>query len=299
MGSTRFGAEYRDRSDRSDAEKRPAICPKGSLPSTGCCRAASPTRSPAATSRPTPAIGWCLWAAGQRSGALCAARARRGRIRRRQRPCASSVATSGREFKRSSTRSHRARGPAGERARRRALRLPGSRRRGPRGLPLRPLSLEQERRQAEGQGQAAVHRRVASTSSTCGRPARSPPSAAGSARRSRSRAARGWPGICRTSRRTCSSPRSLAREARRMAREVGLTCRVLDVPEMTRLGMGAMLAVGQGSAHPPRMIILEHRPRGRTQIPARQDPRPSPSSARASPSTRAASPSRPRPACRT
>jgi len=57
-------------------------------------------------------------------------------------------------------------------------------------------------------------------------------------------------------------PESLAREARRIAREVGLTCRVLDVPAMTREGMGAILAVGQGSAHPPRMIILEHHPRG-------------------------------------
>ena len=61
-------------------------------------------------------------------------------------------------------------------------------------------------------------------------------------------------------------PETLAREARRIAREVGLTCRVLDVPEMTRQGMGAILAVGQGSAHPPRMIILEHRPpRGRAK----------------------------------
>lgn len=56
-------------------------------------------------------------------------------------------------------------------------------------------------------------------------------------------------------------PDSLAREARRIAREVGLACRVLDVPEMTRLGMGAILAVGQGSAHAPRMIVLEHKPR--------------------------------------
>ncbi|MFO0691692.1 MAG: leucyl aminopeptidase [Myxococcota bacterium] len=58
-------------------------------------------------------------------------------------------------------------------------------------------------------------------------------------------------------------PDSLAREARRIAREVGLRCRILDVPAMTRLGMGAILAVGQGSAHPPRMIVLEHEPRGR------------------------------------
>jgi leucyl aminopeptidase len=56
-------------------------------------------------------------------------------------------------------------------------------------------------------------------------------------------------------------PDSLAREARRIAREVGLSCRVLDVAEMTRQGMGAILAVGQGSAHPPRLIVLEHRPR--------------------------------------
>ncbi|MEZ4332933.1 MAG: leucyl aminopeptidase [Myxococcota bacterium] len=58
-------------------------------------------------------------------------------------------------------------------------------------------------------------------------------------------------------------PEALAREARRIAREVGLRCRVLDVPAMTRLGMGAILAVGQGSAHPPRMIVLEHVPGAR------------------------------------
>ncbi len=63
------------------------------------------------------------------------------------------------------------------------------------------------------------------------------------------------------------TPDALAREARRIAREVGLSCRVLDVPEMTRQGMGALLAVGQGSVHPPRLIVLEHRPRtgGRTR----------------------------------
>lgn len=60
-------------------------------------------------------------------------------------------------------------------------------------------------------------------------------------------------------------PESLAREARRIAREVGLSCRVLDVAEMTRQGMGAILAVGRGSAHPPRLIVLEHRPRAGTK----------------------------------
>ncbi len=53
-------------------------------------------------------------------------------------------------------------------------------------------------------------------------------------------------------------PESLAREARRMARSVGLRCHVMAVPELTRRGMGAMLAVGKGSIRPPRMIVLEH-----------------------------------------
>ena len=53
-------------------------------------------------------------------------------------------------------------------------------------------------------------------------------------------------------------PESLARECRRMARAVGLKCRVLSEPELERRGMGAILAVGQGSVRPPRMIVLEH-----------------------------------------
>jgi len=57
-------------------------------------------------------------------------------------------------------------------------------------------------------------------------------------------------------------PAELARRAQGIAREVGLGCRVLGVPEMRKLGMGAILAVGQGSAHPPRLLILEHRPGG-------------------------------------
>jgi leucyl aminopeptidase len=55
-------------------------------------------------------------------------------------------------------------------------------------------------------------------------------------------------------------PAELARRAQRVAREVGLRAKVLGPAEMERLGMGALLAVGQGSAHPPRLVILEHRP---------------------------------------
>src|SRR5262245_56608857 len=51
---------------------------------------------------------------------------------------------------------------------------------------------------------------------------------------------------------------ALAAAAQRVAREVGLRVRVLDAPELRRRKMGGMLAVGQGSANPPRLIVLEH-----------------------------------------
>jgi leucyl aminopeptidase len=57
-------------------------------------------------------------------------------------------------------------------------------------------------------------------------------------------------------------PATLADEARRVAKEAGLTVRVLDVPAMKRLKMGGILAVGGGSANPPRLIALEYKPRG-------------------------------------
>jgi leucyl aminopeptidase len=57
-------------------------------------------------------------------------------------------------------------------------------------------------------------------------------------------------------------PAALAHEAQRVAKEVGLTCHVLDVAELKRRKLGAILAVGQGSENPPRMIVLEHQPRG-------------------------------------
>jgi leucyl aminopeptidase len=60
-------------------------------------------------------------------------------------------------------------------------------------------------------------------------------------------------------------PTKLASAARSVARKAGLRCRVLDVKQMEKLGMGAILAVGQGSANPPRMIVLEHVPTRKTR----------------------------------
>jgi leucyl aminopeptidase len=58
------------------------------------------------------------------------------------------------------------------------------------------------------------------------------------------------------------NPPNLAKVAQQLAREVGLTCRVLDEKQMAKLRMGGILAVGSGSATPPRMIVLEHRGSG-------------------------------------
>jgi leucyl aminopeptidase len=64
------------------------------------------------------------------------------------------------------------------------------------------------------------------------------------------------------------NPPTLAKAAQAMAREVGLSCRVMDEKQLARLGMGGILAVGAGSiATPPRMIVLEHRRRtGKTLL---------------------------------
>ena len=66
-------------------------------------------------------------------------------------------------------------------------------------------------------------------------------------------------------------PAELARQAQRVAREVGLRVRVMDAAELKRRKMGAILAVGQGSANPPRLIVLEH---NAPQTRGRAKPRP-------------------------
>ena len=58
------------------------------------------------------------------------------------------------------------------------------------------------------------------------------------------------------------NPPSLVKVAQQLAREADLDLRVLDEKQMEKLGMGGILAVGAGSATPPRMIVLQHRPGG-------------------------------------
>jgi leucyl aminopeptidase len=54
------------------------------------------------------------------------------------------------------------------------------------------------------------------------------------------------------------TPAWLAAESRRMARAFGLKATVLAERELEREKMGGILAVGRGSANPPRLIVLEH-----------------------------------------
>lgn len=56
------------------------------------------------------------------------------------------------------------------------------------------------------------------------------------------------------------TPGRLAEVASDVAKKHGLRCSILDVDAMQALGMGAILAIGAGSAHPPRLLVLEYAP---------------------------------------
>lgn len=54
------------------------------------------------------------------------------------------------------------------------------------------------------------------------------------------------------------NPSTLAARSRAVAKQYGLKCSVVDHRKMKKLKMGAILAVGVGSATPPRLIVLEY-----------------------------------------
>jgi leucyl aminopeptidase len=53
-------------------------------------------------------------------------------------------------------------------------------------------------------------------------------------------------------------PRVIAEKARDMANAVGLQVQILDEKQIAELKMGAILGVSQGSAEPPRLVVLKH-----------------------------------------
>ena len=56
------------------------------------------------------------------------------------------------------------------------------------------------------------------------------------------------------------NPVTLAERVQELAKEVGLKCTVLDDKQLTDMGAGAIVAVGQGSQTPSRLIVLEYQP---------------------------------------
>jgi leucyl aminopeptidase len=54
------------------------------------------------------------------------------------------------------------------------------------------------------------------------------------------------------------NPVTLTEKARRLAAEAGLKFRVLDDKQLEKMGAGAIVAVGKGSAAPSRLIVLEY-----------------------------------------
>ena len=55
------------------------------------------------------------------------------------------------------------------------------------------------------------------------------------------------------------TPTELAARAEAMAAEVGLGCKIFDRAQVEEMGMGSFLGVAQGSAQPPKFIVLTYR----------------------------------------
>jgi leucyl aminopeptidase len=63
------------------------------------------------------------------------------------------------------------------------------------------------------------------------------------------------------------TPTYLAETAKKLAKSHDLGCKVLGRAELEKLGMGAFLAVAQGSSQPPRFIVLEYFGAGKKDAP--------------------------------
>jgi leucyl aminopeptidase len=55
------------------------------------------------------------------------------------------------------------------------------------------------------------------------------------------------------------TPTKIAQEAKAIAKETGVSLKILEQKHMEKLGMGALLGVARGSHEPPKFIILEYR----------------------------------------
>ncbi len=62
-------------------------------------------------------------------------------------------------------------------------------------------------------------------------------------------------------------PAEIAKSAKAMAKEVGLTCTIWNETQLAQGGFGGILGVGKGSVNPPRMIELTYRGAGARTAP--------------------------------
>ena len=63
---------------------------------------------------------------------------------------------------------------------------------------------------------------------------------------------------------TCT-PTYLAEQAKAIAKTPGITAKILDAAQMEKLGMNALLGVARGSSQPPKLIVLEWKPKDATE----------------------------------
>ncbi|HEY8280556.1 MAG TPA: leucyl aminopeptidase [Bdellovibrionota bacterium] len=56
-------------------------------------------------------------------------------------------------------------------------------------------------------------------------------------------------------------PMELARRAQKMAKDYGISCKILDDKTCKKEKMGGIVGVGQGSENPPCLIVLEYKPK--------------------------------------
>ena len=61
------------------------------------------------------------------------------------------------------------------------------------------------------------------------------------------------------------TPQVFARKVTRMAKEKGLTAKVMDEVAIKKAGLGGLLGVNRGSDNPPRFVELTYRPKGKAK----------------------------------
>ena len=64
-----------------------------------------------------------------------------------------------------------------------------------------------------------------------------------------------------------ATPRILAERAKEVATQAGMKFHLIDVEQARELGMGAFLAVAQGSDEPGMMVVMDYQPAGKKQSP--------------------------------